>query len=238
VHSTLVSLSTLQPAVVLLQFARSLSTAKIKDVRSPFDPSAVLSPLIRNAIIIAVVCIILGILSALRCLMKLGYRPPVLDVFLILGVSSMSSLVMCAMSRHENGRMLSIWNGINGSIMFRDHTMDDAMDRGILMMGSPIVLLFETKDLRGAPLPLQGRSKFQRLSMLLELMANICSALFHVYYVVTLLMALSRNYEHPYYALHLGYLVIFFSHRFLTTLPTWCSSVASVWKVICAAWTY
>ena len=82
-----------------------------------------------------------------------------------------------------------------------------------------------------ASLSLQGRSKFQRLSMLLELMANICSALFHVYYVVALLMALSQNYEHPYYALHLCYLGIFFSHRFLTTLPTWCSSVANVWKV-------
>jgi len=72
-----------------------------------------------------------------------------LDVFLILGVSSMSSLVMRALSRHENGRMLSIWNGINGSISFHDHTMDDTMNRGILMMGCPIVLLFETKDLRG-----------------------------------------------------------------------------------------
>ena len=74
-HSTLVSLSTLQPAVVLLQFAWSLSTAQIKDIQSPFDPSTVLSPLIRNAIIIAVVCIILGILSALRCLTKPEYRP-------------------------------------------------------------------------------------------------------------------------------------------------------------------
>jgi len=67
--------------------------------------------------------------------------------------------------------------------------------------------------------------------MLLELMANICLALFHVYYVVVLLMALSQNYEHPSYALHLCYLVIFFSHRFSTTLPTWYSSVTNVWKV-------
>ena len=73
----------------------------------------------------------------------------VLNVSLILGVSSMSSLVMRAMSRHENGRMLSIWNGINGSIMFHNHTMESAMNMGILMMGCPIVLLFETEDLRG-----------------------------------------------------------------------------------------
>ena len=73
-HITLVSLSTLQPAVVLFQFAQSLST-EIKDIQPPFGPSAVLSPLIRNTIIIAVVCIILGILSALRCLTKPEYRP-------------------------------------------------------------------------------------------------------------------------------------------------------------------
>jgi len=74
-----------------------------------------------------------------------------LNVSLILGVTvlSMSLLVMRAMSQHENGHMLSIWNGINGSIMFHNHTMDNAMNMGFLMMGCPIVLLFETEDLWG-----------------------------------------------------------------------------------------
>ena len=72
-----------------------------------------------------------------------------LDAFLILGVSSMSLLVVRAMSRHEKSVKLSIWNRTNGYIMFYDHTMDGALNMGILMMGCPIILLFETVEFRG-----------------------------------------------------------------------------------------
>ena len=72
-----------------------------------------------------------------------------LNVSLILGISHVSPLVMRAMSRHETGRMLSIWNGINGSVEFHGHTMDDAVNMGILMMGCPFVLVFDGDDLRG-----------------------------------------------------------------------------------------
>jgi len=81
-----------------------------------------------------------------------------------------------------------------------------------------------------------GRPKFQRLVERFDIVLQLTKAVpWALLYVVALSMTLSRNYEHPYYALHLGYLVIYFLHRFLTTLPTWCSSVANVRKMVCSA---
>jgi len=72
-----------------------------------------------------------------------------LDVSLNLGIPLVGGLVRRAMSRHENGRMFSIWNGTNGSVVFQDHTMYDAVNMGILMMGCPGILVCSGHDLRG-----------------------------------------------------------------------------------------
>ena len=80
----------------------------------------------------------------------------------------------------------------------------------------------------------EGRPKFQRLVERLDIVPQLTKAIpWALLYVVALLVVLSRNYEHPYYALHACYLVIFFLHRFLITLPTWCSSVTNVRKMVC-----
>ena len=73
----------------------------------------------------------------------------VLDGSLILGIPLVGGLVRHAMSRHENGCMFSIWNGTNGSIVFQDHTMYDAVNMGILMMGCPIILVCSGNNLCG-----------------------------------------------------------------------------------------
>jgi hypothetical protein len=71
------------------------------------------------------------------------------------------------------------------------------------------------------------------LGPLLFVVGPLVYVVTHLLYMVDLLLSLSRNYEHPYYALHLCYLVIFFLYRFLATLPSWFSSVADTWKVVC-----
>ena len=70
-----VSLSPLQAAVALLQFTltfREAESFKIMDIQS--EPSAASSITIRNAIIMTIGYIILGILSVLQHSKKPGYR--------------------------------------------------------------------------------------------------------------------------------------------------------------------
>lgn len=82
----------------------------------------------------------------------------------------------------------------------------------------------------------EGHPKSQRLVERLDIVPQLTKAIpWALLYVVMLVMTLSRNYEHPGYALHLCYLIVFFLHRFLATLPTWVSSVANVWKIVCGA---
>ena len=62
----LLSLSPLQPAVVLLQFALTFKETKSVILSGHLhEPSGVSFIAIRSAIIIAIVCMIMGILSAL-----------------------------------------------------------------------------------------------------------------------------------------------------------------------------
>jgi hypothetical protein len=75
VYCFLSSLSPLQPAVVLLQFALTFKEARSVILSDHLhEPSGASFIAIRNAIIIAVVCMILGILSALQHLTKPVYR--------------------------------------------------------------------------------------------------------------------------------------------------------------------
>lgn len=74
-YSFLVSLSILRPAVLLLEFVVDVTKPAIMDfgdIRVDF-PGAPISAM-RNAIIMAVVYIILGVLLVLQILMKPGYR--------------------------------------------------------------------------------------------------------------------------------------------------------------------
>ena len=95
--------------------------------------------------------------------------------------------------------------------------------------------LYASCSYSSAPLLLrltEGRPKFQRLVERLHIVPQLTKAIpWVLLYVVALLVELSRNYEDIFYALHLCYLVIFFLHRFWTTLPTWCS-VANVRNIV------
>ena len=82
----------------------------------------------------------------------------------------------------------------------------------------------------------EGHPKSQQLVERLDIVPQFTRAIpWALLYVVVLVMTLSRNYENPYYALHLCYLMIFFLHRFVTTLPTWRSSIVNVRKIIYGA---
>jgi len=247
VYSFIVSLSTLQPAVALFKLTWALERPKIAwDGDTMFELPAP-SFAMRNAIIIAVVYIVPGILSALQYLTKLVYRLRGLHGFLTHDVMSMSLLIVLVASKPYLDSFVMVEyrytvpypdadDLVRGYFYF---ITDDAVTMGLVMTVAPIMLLLETVESRGAPLLMRltgGRPKFQRLVERLDIVLQLTKAIpWALLYVVALLMALSRNYEHPYYALHLCYLVIFFLHRFLTTLPTWCSSVANVWKIVCSA---
>ena len=153
-------------------------------------------------------------------------------------------------------------SGTNHGILTYGYGISDTVTMGHVMMTAPIFLLLETMELQGgewhsrayldygsslcgpcsyfsASLLLQlteGHPKSQWLIEWLDIVLQFTRAIpWVLLYVVVLVMTLSRNYKNPYYALHLCYLIIFFLHHFLTTLPTWVSSVANVRKIVCGA---